>query len=754
MSEQNTGLKFYRFGPITDGSSAMKNLLGGKGANLAEMASLGVNVPPGFTMPCELSVNFKGYTGDEKDMFLAAMNTEIEKHLLELKEIFGYFPLLSVRSGARVSMPGMMDTILNVGITATSLPFWKTTIGERAALDSYRRLIQMYSSVALGVPMVHFDDQLMKIKIEAGVKVDSELDVATLERLIGRYFKVLEAHNVTFPATLREQVVGATVAVFHSWDNPRAIEYRTINGYPHDWGTAVTIQSMVFGNKNDQSATGVVFTRDPSNGSNKVTGEFLINAQGEDVVAGIRTPIPLDKMHGPDKVAPGWGEVHHDLMVILKKLEAHYKDMQDVEFTVQDGKLFILQTRNAKRSPKAAFQVARDLAVEGIITHKEAVGRVTQSQLFYELQDQIDPAFKKKPDLIGIAAGGSLVTGIAVFTSDKAVEKAAEGHSCILVTKETDPDDIAGMNASVGILTATGGLTSHAAVVARGMNKSCVVGATALVFSEKPINGKVVAAVSPDGVAFTEGDTITLDGATGYVWVNQKVPVIAGGKSKAVYDILCWAAQEHVSISERIQIAHDSDQTYINNAIASAIGESIYIDTALLEGPRRMVVSELNTLMVWIGEALCGYKGAEIVVDLKGLNEYYSPPDRMFDLIFSSSGAWDTMCYQNKAHNVANWPKNILSKVVVKLPDLAPVKARAILTAAGIKTMGKINTVADLLACTGPVDVTEDIIQSVFGGASAFKQIQALIAEKSGVVQGGAMPVPLYWYDLLNKAAT
>ena len=407
----------------------------------------------------------------------------------------------------------MMDTILNVGMTSDTLENWKGVLGERAALDCYRRLIQMYSSVAMGVPMELFESALEELKESVGVKTDSELNADHMNRLVVRYLAIVASQGWAFPNTLVEQLSGAVEAVFKSWNNPRAVEYRKIHGYSDSWGTAVTVQSMVFGNMNDKSATGVVFTRCPSTGLNEITGEFLVNAQGEDVVAGTRTPDPIHTMESWDC------EAFERLTTILEKLELHYGDMQDVEFTVQDGKLYILQTRNAKRSPAAAFKVAHDLAQEGVISTEQAVSRVSQSQLLALVSAAIDPKFKEDPHLVGIAAGGSVVSGKAVFSSADAVNCK---EPCILVRKETDPDDIAGMNASVGILTAMGGLTSHAAVVARGMHKSCVVGCTSMA-----VMGD--AAHLPGGKSIHAGSKVTIDGSTGNVWVGVDVPIVSGG---------------------------------------------------------------------------------------------------------------------------------------------------------------------------------------------------------------------------------
>jgi phosphoenolpyruvate synthase/pyruvate phosphate dikinase len=445
-------IKPYRFGKINDESVGGKEVLGGKGQGLFEMANLGLPVPSGFTLPCEASVLYNECTGKPSALaaYMHHLWSETKVGLDYIQETMGGVTLLSVRSGSRISMPGMLDSILNVGITSTTLPYWVETLGPRAAYDSYRRLIQMYSSIALGVPMSVFDTILDTLKKEFKVTSDTEITDIGMKVVAETYLATLESMGIEFPNTQALQLRGAIVAVFKSWDNPRAQQYRELNNIPYEWGTAVTIQSMVFGNLNDQSATGVLFTRDPSTGINEITGEFLVNAQGEDVVAGVRTPLALNEM-------TEWNEgIFWELGGVVNVLETHYKDMQDVEFTIQDGKLYILQTRTGKRSAKAAFKIARDLAIEGVISKQEAVAKVTSSQLLAIMQDTIDPAFNIPPAFTGIAAGGGLVSGVAVFDLTSAINCTTP---CILVRHETSPDDLMGINAAVGILTATGGLT-------------------------------------------------------------------------------------------------------------------------------------------------------------------------------------------------------------------------------------------------------------------------------------------------------
>lgn len=733
----NESLMVYRFGKQTDGSASMKNLLGGKGANLAEMSSLGIPVPPGFTIPCHFSVSHGSHGLSEN--VLDGLYAEMGKALEELENEDGMLPLVSVRSGARVSMPGMMDTILNVGLCESTLDYWKDKIGERTALDSYRRLIQMYSSVALGVPMEQFDAALDDLKESANVHEDKDLDVGSLGLLVSSYLSIVESNGKKFPQDPLDQIRGAMFAVFDSWNNPRAIEYRKINDIPEDWGTAVTVQSMVFGNWNDNSATGVLFSRDPSTGGNYVTGEFLVNAQGEDVVAGIRTPELLGKM-------ADWNpSVFNDLMGVVNKLEGHYKDMQDIEFTVQDGKLYLLQTRNGKRSAKAAFKIAYDLAKDGTITKEQAFKRVNKEQLIAIMQDTIDPTFKKAPDFMGIAAGGGLVTGAAVFTSDAAINCTVP---CILVRKETDPDDIGGMHKSLGILTATGGLTSHAAVVARGMNKSCVVGSTSMSISGA--NGYV------DGKKlFTAGDTITIDGGTGNVWVKTKVPVIPGGATPEIRELLSWGKGDSIT---RVTLTPGMQAPEIIEAMGGAAQPtSVYFDTALLiNGPDEKNV--MGEVLQYIVAAVTLTGCPEAVIDLHDISTYYDQPDTVTDLMFGL-GTIPGLVGMDKYGKVLNalkgWDTDTVMRVSLKLPPDFPLVMRASLQKKGFKILSttQVKTFADLLSATGAVQIDEDAIKAVFGTQQAWEAAKTLVQDKTGIKLENPAINPRYWYDMGSTTA-
>lgn len=501
---------------------ATLDVLGGKGYQLVQRHKLGLPIPKAKVLSTELC---RQYKRDPQSVVSYLKNEAIPEILKSLKRKNGDMPLVSVRSGAKVSMPGMMDTILNIGLTKSTLPFWEKQLGARAARDCRRRFMQMFGDVVCGIDGAKFEDELKKIKSKRRIVEDSELNEADLSDLIVAYDKIYRAAKVVLPETIEEQVLAAAEAVMKSWDNPRAKEYRKIRGFSDDWGTAIVVQEMVFGNKDEHSCTGVLFTRNAALGTNEPMGEFLVNAQGEDVVAGIRTPDPIYKMKS-------WNpKAYEALMGIADSLEKDSRDVQDIEFTVQSGDVYILQTRTAQRSALAAVKIAVDMAKSGLITKAEALSRVTLSQYEQLCAPMIAPTFTAKADVVGLAASNGISTGKVVFSSDDAV---ASGDDCILVSEETTPDDLPGMHAAKGILTATGGVTSHAAVVARGMDKVCVVGASGMKFI-KDKHGEVVSAKVGDHEVVA-GDMVTLDGATGRVWVGTSVPVVPGGTLPALLD--------------------------------------------------------------------------------------------------------------------------------------------------------------------------------------------------------------------------
>lgn len=504
----------------------MRNLLGGKGANLAEMSSLGLPVPPGFTITTEVCTWYYEHEKSYPDALTAQVAEALEKVGEATNRKFGdpERPLLvSVRSGARVSMPGMMDTVLNLGLNDQTVEAIAQEAGDRRfAYDSYRRFIQMYSDVVLGLDHHEFEEILEEYKERNELTLDTEIDADAWLGIIEKFKALVEEElEKPFPQDPQEQLWGAIGAVFSSWMVPRAVTYRRLHDLPSSWGTAVNVQAMVFGNMGESSATGVAFTRNPSTGENALYGEFLVNAQGEDVVAGIRTPQDITEKAriGAGSSSPSlealMPEAFAEFQTYCAKLEAHYRDMQDLEFTIEKGKLWMLQTRSGKRTAKAALKIAVDMVAEGLLGEEEAIGRVEPAALDQLLHPTIDPKAKRDVITTGLPASPGAASGAIVFSSDEAEKAKAEGRKVILVRVETSPEDIHGMHAAEGILTSRGGMTSHAAVVARGMGKPCVAGAGMLRIDYR--NGVINAA----GRQLKEGDIITIDGATGQVLVGE-----------------------------------------------------------------------------------------------------------------------------------------------------------------------------------------------------------------------------------------
>jgi pyruvate,orthophosphate dikinase len=526
---------YFFGGGSAEGKAEMKDILGGKGANLAEMTNLDIPVPPGFTISTEVCdlyyKNNRSYPDEVKK--------QVEENLSRLEKLMGKKlgdsddPLLvSVRSGAAVSMPGMMDTVLNLGINEKAVEGISALTGnERFAWDAYRRFIQMFGDVVKGVPHSAFEEALDEVKEGKGIEYDSELDAADLKTVVGKYLKVYEKHaNKPFPQDPKEQLWAAIDAVFGSWQNDRAIKYMKINKIEGLIGTAVNVQTMVFGNYGDDSGTGVCFSRDPSTGDNYFYGEYLMNAQGEDVVAGIRTPQPLSRLADTNP------DVYKQLEDIKNNLENHYKDMQDMEFTIQQGKLYILQTRNGKRTGRAAVKIAVDLVNDGLLTKETAVLRVSPAQLDQLLHPMIDLKIKKDtaPIAKGLNASPGAACGKIVFTAQDAEDWTGRGEKVILVRKETSPEDIGGMDVAQGILTSTGGMTSHAAVVARGMGRPCVAGCKEAVINE----GKKTVTIGSK--ILNEGDNLTLDGTDGSVY-SELLALVQPELSGDLHLFLDWA---------------------------------------------------------------------------------------------------------------------------------------------------------------------------------------------------------------------
>ncbi|MDI6637859.1 MAG: pyruvate, phosphate dikinase, partial [Bacillota bacterium] len=543
----------YFFGKgKAEGGKEMRNLLGGKGANIAEMTNLGIPVPPGFTITTEVCSFYY-----EKDrQYPPELAEQVEENLRKLEDAMGLKfgdperPLLvSVRSGARVSMPGMMDTVLNLGLNDETVKgLIKLTGNERFAYDAYRRFVQMFGNVVLGVSHDDFEEILEAKKKELGVHLDTELDAAALKDIVKAFkARIREKKGIDFPDDPMKQLEMARDAVFGSWNNPRAITYRKIHNIPGDWGTAVNVQAMVFGNMGENSGTGVAFTRDPATGEKKYYGEYLKNAQGEDVVAGIRTPKPIAEL---EKEMP---EVYRQLTEIFEKLERHYRDMQDVEFTIQEGKLFMLQTRAGKRTAAAAVKIAVDMVKEGLITKEEAIMRVEPAQLDTLLHKMIDPKAKVQVIATGVAASPGAAVGAVVFTADDAATRGAAGEKVILVRKETSPDDIHGMAASQGILTSRGGKTSHAAVVARGMGTPAVTGCEAITVVEAEKLFRV------GDVVVKEGDIITLDGTNGRVILGE-APLVDPTIGGDFATLMEWADEiKALGVRANADTPHDAE---------------------------------------------------------------------------------------------------------------------------------------------------------------------------------------------------
>ena len=575
----------YKF---SEGNAEMRNLLGGKGANLAEMTGLNLPIPQGFTVTTEACTNYYDCGGKISDE-VASQVIEAMKDLEEIQgKKFGDLedPLLvSVRSGARVSMPGMMDTILNLGLNDEAVEgFAKKTGNPRFAYDSYRRFIQMFSDVVKEVDKAKFEDVLDDIKAEKGVKFDTDLDADDLKEVIKRYKGIYrKALNEEFPQDPKDQLFEAIKAVFRSWDNPRAIYYRRMNDIPGDWGTAVNVQTMVFGNMGDTSGTGVAFTRNPSTGEKQIYGEYLINAQGEDVVAGVRTPQPITKL------AEDLPDCYKQFMDIAHTLEEHYRDMQDMEFTIQEGKLYFLQTRNGKRTAPAALRIACELVDEGKITKEEAVSRIDAKALDQLLHPNFDQAALKAALPIGEAlpASPGAAAGKVYFDAEMAKLHHEAGLKVILVRLETSPEDIEGMHAAEGILTARGGMTSHAAVVARGMGTACVAGCGDIKFAE---DGK---SFTLGGKTVQEGDYISLDGSTGKIYLGEirTVPASISGN----FDRIMTWADEIRTLQVRTNADTPADALNAVKFGAQGIGlcrkEHMFFDAERIPKIRRMILS-------------------------------------------------------------------------------------------------------------------------------------------------------------------
>ena len=685
----------YKF---NEGSAAMRNLLGGKGCNLAEMTNLGMPIPQGFTVTTEACTDYynsgKQITKEIQDQIfeaLAWLEGVNGKKFGDTED-----PLLvSVRSGARASMPGMMDTILNLGLNDVAVEgFAKKTGNPRFAYDSYRRFIQMYSDVVMEVPKSYFEKIIDEMKEAKGVHYDTELDANDLKELAEKFKGVYkEAMNgEEFPQDPKEQLMGAVKAVFRSWDNPRAIVYRRMNDIPGDWGTAVNVQTMVFGNKGNTSGTGVAFTRNPSTGEKGIFGEYLINAQGEDVVAGVRTPQPITQL---EKDLP---ECYKQFMDLAMKLENHFHDMQDMEFTIEEGKLYFLQTRNGKRTAPAAIQIACDLVDEGQITPEEAVCRIEAKSLDQLLHPTFDPAALKAGEVIGQAlpASPGAAAGKVCFTAEDAKEAGigGKGERVILVRLETSPEDIEGMHAAQGILTVRGGMTSHAAVVARGMGTCCVSGCGEIKINEAKKEFTL------GGHTFHEGDYISLDGTTGKIYngdiKTQEASV--GGNFKRIMD---WA-DSFRKLGVRTNADTPADTKNAVKLGAEGIGlcrtEHMFFDPERIHNLRRMIVSDTVEAREEALSKLLPYQKSDFKAMYKALEgrpmtvRYLDPPlheftpkteEEMAELAKDMGKTVDEIKKKcDELHEFNPMMGHRGCRLAVTYPELAKMQTRAIMEAA------------------------------------------------------------------------
>lgn len=585
----------YTFGDgKAEGDASMRNLLGGKGANLAEMNVVGLPVPPGFTVTTEVCT----YYYNNNHTYPADLKEQVKEAVAGVEKIMGKKfadannPLLfSVRSGARVSMPGMMDTVLNLGLNdETVKALAKASGSERFAYDSYRRFLQMFSDVVLGADLDLYEEALENMKKSKGYKSDTDLTAEDLKELVKDYKEIGQKLGKVVPQDPWEQLWAGIGAVFGSWMVDRAITYRKLNNIPGDWGTAVNVQTMVFGNAGDDCATGVCFSRDPATGENVYYGEYLINAQGEDVVAGIRTPQPMASKGDGTSLEEKWPHLYKELVDVRNNLEAHYKDMQDMEFTIEHGKLWMLQCRNGKRTAQAAVRMAVEMVEEGLLNKEEAIMRVGADQLDQLLHPMLDPKAPKKVIATGLPASPGAAVGRAVFNAEDAEAWAAKGEKVILIRNETSPEDIGGMHASQGVITARGGMTSHAAVVARGMGTPCVSGSHDIVISYKD---KTMTTKS--GAVVKEGDWVSLDGAKGQI-IEGQVPTVKADTNTGNFGKLMGWVDEIRTMEVRANAETPKDAQTARDFGAQGIGlartEHMFFDAERIPDMRAMILSE------------------------------------------------------------------------------------------------------------------------------------------------------------------
>jgi pyruvate,orthophosphate dikinase len=751
----------YTFGGgRADGKAAMRDLLGGKGAGLAEMANLGLPVPPGFTITTAVCNHYYAHN----KTYPRDLERQVDAGLAHIARITGKRfgdrenPLLvSVRSGARASMPGMMDTVLNLGLNDETVEALAAQSGDRRfAYDSYRRFIQMYSNVVLGIGHHNFEDILEEHKARAGVTLDTELSADDWIDVVSLYkTRVEEEEGAPFPQDPRAQLWGAIGAVFGSWMNQRAITYRRLHNIPESWGTAVNVQAMVFGNMGDTSATGVAFTRNPSTGEKRLYGEFLINAQGEDVVAGIRTPQEITeaarKEAGSDKpsMERAMPQAFKELVRIADVLERHYRDMQDLEFTVEKGKLWMLQTRSGKRTAKAALRVAVELANERLITREDAVARVDPASLDQLLHPTIDPDADRRVIATGLPASPGAASGEIVLSPDEAAKLKADGRRVILVRVETSPEDIHGMHAAEGILTTRGGMTSHAAVVARGMGKPCVSGAGALRVDY------LTQTVQAGGLTLKRGDVITIDGSTGQVLVGQ-VPMIEPALSGEFGTLMGWADKLRV-LGVRANADTPADARLAIKFGAEGIGlcrtEHMFFDEERIQAVREMILADdEKARRAAIARLLPMQRGdfTELFEIMQGLpvtirlldpplHEFLPHGDEEIAEVAAAMGA-DPHKLAHRARELAEFNPMLGfrgCRIAIAYPEIAEMQARAIFEAAveAARRTGKPvvpEVMVPLIATKAELDIVKERIDAM--AAAVAKETGRTIAYQVGTM--------------------
>ena len=738
----------YTFGNgKAEGDANMRNLLGGKGANLAEMNKVGLPVPPGFTVTTDVCTyyyaNNNTYPADLKDQVKAAV-AGVEA-IMGKKFADPENPLLfSVRSGARISMPGMMDTVLNLGLNDESVKgLAKVSGNERFAYDSYRRFIQMFSDVVLGADLDEYEGALEAMKKAKGYKSDTDMTTEDLKELVNEYKEIGKKLGKVVPQDPWEQLWLGIGAVFGSWNAARAITYRKLNNIPGDWGTACNVQTMVFGNAGNDSATGVCFSRDPATGENKYYGEYLINAQGEDVVAGIRTPQPMGSEGKGNSLEELWPDLYKQLVDVRNALEAHYKDMQDMEFTIEHKKLWMLQCRNGKRTAAAAVRMAVEMVNEGLLTKEEAIMRVGADQLDQLLHPMLDPKANKKVIATGLPASPGAAVGRAVFCAEDAEAWAAKGEKVILIRNETSPEDIGGMHASQGVITARGGMTSHAAVVARGMGTPCVSGSTDITIDYK---SKTMSTKS--GVVIKEGDWVSLDGAKGQI-IEGEIPTVSASMTGNFGTFMGWVDEiRTMSVRANAETPADAKQALAFGAegIGLARTEHMFFDAKRISDMRTMILSDdeagrraaLAKLLPYqkedFKELYRTMNGFPVVIRLLDppLHEFLPHTDAEMQELADKMGKTlaEVKNRANSLHEMNPMLGHRGCRLPITYPEICEMQTRAILEAAlecrdeGVKVIPEIEV--PLVGSKKELDIVKNIIDTT---------AKALFAEKGKSIE-------------------